>query len=67
MKESPRPPISEILADKALITDALRRAAREAILRHAREGQPVATWQNGKVVWVSAVEVLAHLSNGPSA
>jgi hypothetical protein len=62
MKERPRPSISELLADHTLITDAICRAVREAVLQHARAEQPVATWQNGRVVWIPAAEVLSHLS-----
>jgi hypothetical protein len=64
MNESPRRSISELLADHALITEAIRRAVRAAVLQHARAGQPVATWQDGKVVWVGPDEILARLS-GP--
>jgi hypothetical protein len=66
MKEQPRASISELLADHALINEAICRAVREAVLKHAQSGQPVATWQSGKVVWIPAVEILARLSNGPT-
>jgi hypothetical protein len=46
MNEQPPPSISELLADHSLITEAIRRAVREAVLQHARAGQPVATWQS---------------------
>jgi hypothetical protein len=64
MKEQGPSSISELLADHALINDAVGRAVREAVLQHARAGQPVATWQGGKVVWLPAAEVLARLANG---
>jgi hypothetical protein len=43
---------------------AVEQAAREAVLKHAHAGKPVATWQDGKVVWIPAVEILARLSGG---
>lgn len=55
--------IAERLADNALITAAIQKAVREAVLRHARAGNPVADWQNGRVVWVSPEEVLASLAS----
>ena len=67
MKEQVRPSISELLADHALINEAIRRAVREAVLQHARAGQPVATWQNGQVVWIPAEEILSRLSSGTTA
>ncbi len=51
----------ERLADPAILDDAVKRGAYLAILKHARAGQMVATWKDGKVVWVPASEVLARL------
>jgi hypothetical protein len=66
MKEQPRNSITEILADDTQINEAIGRAIREAVLKHAREGRPVATWQNGKVVWIPADEILSCLADGPT-
>ena len=62
MKEQPQRSISELMADHTLITDAIRRAVREAVLQHAIAGNPVATWRDGKVVWISPEEILALYS-----
>lgn len=59
--------ISELMADHTLITEAIRRGVREAVLDHARAGRPVATWQNGKVVWIPPAEILARLSQEATA
>jgi hypothetical protein len=64
MKEQAQPSISELLANHALITEAINRAVREAVLNHARAGQPVATLQNGQVVWIQPEEILSRLSSG---
>jgi hypothetical protein len=61
MNEKSASSISEILADHALITEAINRAVREAVLKHAQAGQPVATWENGKVVWIPPQEIFARL------
>jgi hypothetical protein len=61
MSSPTRASIDEILADHDAITDALDRAVRDAVLTHARAGNPVATWRDGKVVWISPEEILARL------
>jgi hypothetical protein len=66
MKEQPQPSIAELLADHALINDAISRAVREAVLDHARAGQPVATWRDGKVVWIPPEEILTHFADDPA-
>jgi hypothetical protein len=63
MNEQLQPSISELLADHSLINEAICRAVREAVLKHAQAGQPVATWHNGQVVWIQANEILSRLSN----
>jgi hypothetical protein len=47
------------LADSSTISAALNRAARDAVLDHARAGNPVATMRDGKVVWLQPDEVFA--------
>lgn len=64
MKEEAQPSISELLANHALINEAINRAVQEAVLKHARAGQPVATWQHGRVVWIQPEEILSRLSSG---
>ena len=41
------------LMDIGLIEAALVRAVRNALLHHKRAGNPVADWQEGRVVWVA--------------
>jgi hypothetical protein len=67
VNEQSQTPISQLLADHSLITEAIRRAVREAVLEHARAGRPVATWQDGRVVWIPAEEILSRLANGPAS
>ncbi len=61
MDDQSSPSIGDLLADHASVTKALRRAAREALLKHAQAGQPVATSKDGKVVWLQPDEVLRLL------
>ncbi|MEZ5346634.1 MAG: hypothetical protein R2681_13870 [Pyrinomonadaceae bacterium] len=44
--------IKKILSDEKQITETLQRAIREAVDIHKRAGNPVATWKNGKAVWI---------------
>jgi hypothetical protein len=67
MEEQFQSSISERLADRSLITEAICRAVREAVLEHARAGRPVATWHDGAVVWISAEEILSRFGNGSCA
>ena len=66
MPESPPRvrPIADLLADQQLMTAALGRAVREALMQHAQAGQSVAIWHEGKVTWVPAKELLARLADG---
>ena len=53
---SDRPP-SERVRDIKLIEQALRRAVREALLRHKQAGNPIAVWQDGGVVWIAPEDI----------
>jgi type IV secretory pathway VirB9-like protein len=44
--------IKEILLDEKQITETLQRAIREAVETHKRAGNPLATWKDGKAVWI---------------
>jgi hypothetical protein len=35
----------------------LRRAVNHALLMHKRAGNPVASWKDGKVIWIPAEEI----------
>jgi hypothetical protein len=59
MRDPALPSISELLANDTLINAAINRAIREAVLRHAKLGQPVSTWRDGKVVWLQPAEIFA--------
>lgn len=49
--------IEELLADRPLIDAALKRAARDAILRHKKLGNPIAVWENEQLVWLQPHEI----------
>jgi hypothetical protein len=61
MNQPIRPPISELMADSELITSALTRAAREAVLKAVQAGKPVPAMRDGKVIWLAPEEARALL------
>lgn len=46
------PTPSERVNDLPRILDAMRRAVREALVQHKRAGNPVASWEDDRVVWI---------------
>ena len=67
MSEKPRRSVAELMADQGLIDAAIQRAARRAVLEHARAGRDMPLVRDGKVVWVPAAEILASLPNDKPA
>jgi hypothetical protein len=67
MNDESKPSISELLANHSLINAAITRAVRAAVLDHVRAGRPVATWENGKVVWIQPAEILVRFGEAKSA
>lgn len=49
--------IYEIFKDKEKITKALSMAVKEALLQHKRAGNPVASWKDGKIVWIQPEDI----------
>jgi hypothetical protein len=56
-KEKHKDRITEALADKEKITQALAKGVHDALLRHKQAGNPVVVWQNGKMVWLKPEEI----------
>jgi len=52
-----KPTINELFEDGREIDEALREAARDARRFHKAIGNPMATWQNGRVVWVRPEDI----------
>jgi hypothetical protein len=59
-EEHPRS-ISEMIDDDDLMTEAIRRGIREALLSHARAGNSVPISENGKIVWLSPEDIYQRL------
>jgi hypothetical protein len=56
-RSPPDRPLSERLQDIKLVEQALRRAVREALLRHKQAGNPIAVWREGQVVWIAPEDI----------
>ena len=62
------PTPAERAGDPKRIERALRAAVRDALQRHKRDGDPVAVWRDGRVVWLPADEIpplVAESSESP--
>ena len=51
------PTPAERAGDLDRIERALRAAVRDALERHRRDGDPVAVWRAGRVVWLQPDEI----------
>jgi hypothetical protein len=63
------PTITELFEDGTAIDEALRQAARDARRFHKAIGNPMATWRDGKVVWVQPEDIVVDMpeDRNPSA
>ena len=50
--------LADPFANRAEIDSALDEAVYGALLEHKKAGNPVATWQDGKVVWVAPEDIV---------
>ena len=59
---STEPTITELFDEGTAIDEALREAARDARRFHKAIGNPMATWLDGKVVWVQPEDIVVDKS-----
>lgn len=59
---STEPTITELFDEGTAIDEALREAARDARRFHKAIGNPMATWLDGKVVWVQPEDIVVDRS-----
>jgi hypothetical protein len=67
MAEERKRTLIELLQDNELITAAIGRAVREAVLSHARDGYPIVVSRDGQIVWLQPAEVFALYGVSPPA
>jgi hypothetical protein len=61
MAEERKRSLAEMLDDKELIAEALRKGVHDELLSHARAGNSVAVSENGKIVWLTPDEIYRRL------
>ena len=65
MAEDRKRTISEMIADSALMTEAIRQGVREELLSQARAGNSVPSSENGQIIWLSPEEIYRRLGYSP--
>ncbi len=60
MKTPPTKSIEEIFAEGTPIDEALQKGLQRALWIHKQLGYPVATWIDGKVVWIPPEEIVVE-------
>ena len=56
-REKHKDRITEALADKDKITQALTQGVHDALLKHKQAGNPIVVWRDGKMVWLKPEEI----------
>ena len=52
------PTLKELFEDGRAIDEALKEAARDARRLHKALGNPMATWKDGRVVWIQPDDIV---------
>jgi hypothetical protein len=52
------PTLKELFEDGRAIDEALKEAARDARRLHKALGNPMATWKDGRVVWIQPEDIV---------
>lgn len=55
--------IDALITNEAVVTEALRKGAREAMKRHIAAGVPMISWEDGKVVEISTERLTEMLQD----
>ena len=57
MNEPNSAPIPDHLRRALLIEQAIDKAVRRALWQHKQLGNPICTWRDGKVVWITPEDI----------
>lgn len=49
--------IDEFFHNGSEIDEALQQAVKEALLLHKKAGNPVASWKDGKIIWIQPEDI----------
>jgi hypothetical protein len=53
--------IDVLITNEAVVTEALRKGAREAMKRHIAAGVPMVSWEDGKIIEISPEKLAVML------
>lgn len=53
--------IDALITNEAVVTEALRKGAREAMKKHIAAGVPMVSWEDGKVIEISPEKLAVML------
>ncbi len=54
---APEKSIEDLFDESTPMEDALKRAVQKALLRHKKLGNPIAVWEDSRVVWIPPEEI----------
>ncbi|MDR0622329.1 MAG: hypothetical protein LBJ61_10705 [Deltaproteobacteria bacterium] len=57
--------IDALITNEAVVIEALRKGAREAMKRHIAAGVPMVAWEDGKVIEISPEKLALMLQKNP--
>jgi hypothetical protein len=57
MAEAAKKDIGTIFVEGTEIDDAVKKAVREAVLKHKQAGNPIVGMKDGKMVWLKPEEI----------
>jgi hypothetical protein len=60
------PTITELFDEGTAIDEALLEAAKDARRFHKAIGNPIATWEDGKVVWIQPEDIVVDSPPEPN-
>jgi len=55
--------IDDFFSNGKEIDEALQGAVREALYQHKKAGNPVVSWQDGKIVWIQPEDIIVENKN----
>lgn len=57
MTEAIRKDIKKIFSEGTEIDEAIKKAVKEAVLRHKQAGNPIVVMKDGKMVWLKPKDI----------
>ncbi len=52
--------IDEFFNNGSEIDEALQKAVKETLLHHKKAGNPIVSWEDGKIVWIQPDDIIVE-------